>query len=619
MDITKQNIEEKFELLENLTSPSDIKNYTDEKRELLCGQLRAKIIKTVKANGGHLASNLGVVELTVALHQIFDSPNDSIIFDVGHQCYAHKLLTGRYSKFHTLRTKDGVSGFPKPCESEHDAFIAGHSGTSISLAQGFAKAKKLSGSDNKVIAVIGDGSFTGSAFEALNNIDESYKNLIIVLNDNKMSISKNSTTIAQHLSKIRNKDSYFRFKDRLRTVLSAIPLVGKYLEHFAFGVKNVLKHFFYKNNLFEAFGLKYLGPVDGHDFEELSTTLQRAKTINRPVLVHVCTVKGKGDKLAEENPGDYHAVSKPSSSVAVKSQTFSEIAGDIIYDLGQRDDKIVAITAAMKYATGLDKFAKHCKSKNRFYDVGISEEHATIFSGALAKNRFKPVFCVYSSFLQRCYDQLLHDCSLDAVPVVIGVDRAGIVGEDGETHQGVYDVSFLTTLPNVNIYSPYNIATMKDAFDRAFYEETTLTAVRYPRGAVSEIELEDTTSFKDYSLIGKEKTATLLITYGRFVQRVYRINNRLEKTYQILALEKIFPLSDEVVELVSGFERIIFIEESYKMGSIGQILALKLLENGFSGKFIHKAIDNPVIKQATLEESIVSVGLDDESLLNLIR
>lgn len=601
-------------------SPDDVKRLRSSELPALAAQIRARLIETVSHTGGHLASNLGVVELTIALHRVFDSPADRIVFDVGHQCYTHKLLTGRAERFSTLRQAGGISGFPKRAESEHDAFIAGHSSTSISAAMGLARAKKLRGEEGKAIAVIGDGALSGLAFEALNDVDGTLDNLVVILNDNEMSISRNFTTIARHLARIRNTSGYYHFKDGFESALQRIPLVGEGLREGVSRIKSAAKEALYHSNLFENMGFTYLGPVDGHDFSQLCSSFLRAKELREPVLVHVHTQKGRGYRQAEENPGAFHGVSRfnpdEEQSCEMPPDTFSEQAGLELTRLGEKDKSIVAVTAAMKYATGLHHFSARFRDEGRFFDVGIAEAHAAVFASALATGGMRPVFCVYSSFLQRAYDQLLHDCSLEPAHVVLGVDRAGIVGEDGETHQGIFDVALLLTLPGAAVYSPVTFDMLRRDFSRALYEEKGLCAVRYPRGKEAFTLPQDAVDHLDWWEYGVPEAEELVITYGRIVSRVERACRG--RACRVLLLERILPLPQAILDTAAQYRRVVFIEEGVRAGGLGERMASLLLEGGFTGEFVLRAIENPVVPQGTVEECLCAVGLDEESLRRIL-
>ena len=447
--------------LDTIENPSDLKKLNNKQKIELCQEIREKMIETVSRTGGHLASNLGIVELTVALHSVFDCPKDTLIFDVGHQCYVHKLLTGRNTVFNTLRQKSGIGGFPKPSESEFDSFIEGHASTSISQAIGLAQAKRLSGDNSKTIAVIGDGSLTGGlAFEAMNNIDPHLDNLIVVLNDNSMSISKSVGTVSNYLMRLRTSTNYLNAKKNIKQTLSKIPLIGSSITDFVTASKTALRRSLFGGIIFEELGFNYVGPLDGHDLSELELFFShiRDSSDNGPVFVHVITKKGKGYIPAEENPGAYHGVGKfdldrgnPDISLI---DSFSNTFGRTLAELSSDDNDICAVTAAMKYATGLQYFS-HLHPE-RFFDVGIAEQHAVTMCSGLSKGGKNPVFAVYSTFLQRAVDQLIHDISLDDINILLAIDRAGLVGEDGETHQGLYDVAILSSIDTFKIVSPCN-------------------------------------------------------------------------------------------------------------------------------------------------------------------
>ncbi|MBQ4094611.1 MAG: 1-deoxy-D-xylulose-5-phosphate synthase, partial [Oscillospiraceae bacterium] len=445
-------------LLHTINSPEDVKLLDNKQLTALCGEIREQLIDVVSETGGHLASNLGTVELTVAMHKVFDCPQDTFVFDVGHQCYTHKLLTGRQGRFRTLRKKDGLSGFPKPEESEYDSFIEGHASTSLSQAVGIAQAKLLRGDSSYTVAVIGDGSFGGGmAYEAINNMDSSLRRLIVVLNDNSMSISKSVGTISKYFMQLRTSGGYVRFKERIKWVLDRIPLIGRPLKEALARAKASFRRKLFGGTFFEELGFNYVGPIDGHDLQELCSIFSRLKEIkDGPVFLHVITQKGKGYALAEDNPGAYHGVGRfdveqgnPDISLA---DSFSNTVGRKLAELARADRRLCAVTAAMKYGTGLQYFYRSCR--NRFFDVGIAEQHAVTMSAGLARGGMKPVFCVYSSFLQRAYDQLIHDVALGSMDVMLGIDRAGLVGDDGETHQGIYDAAFLSAIPGFTIAAP---------------------------------------------------------------------------------------------------------------------------------------------------------------------
>ena len=462
-------------LLDSVNWPKDIRKLNISQLNRLALELRAFLLENVSKTGGHLASNLGIVELTLALHYCLNTPEDKIVWDVGHQAYIHKIITGRKDEFSTLRQLNGISGFPKPNESEYDTFTAGHSSTSVSIALGMACARDLSGGKEKIAAVIGDGSMTGGvAFEALNNAGRSNRNLLVILNDNQMAISDNVGAISRHLGELRTERKYLEAKDGVKNFLNRIPAGAPMVDT----IKRTKKR------------IKYIGPVDGHNLEELIENINRAKEISGPVILHVRTIKGKGYKFAERNPADYHGVNAfelRSGKTIKKSQlpSYSSLFGNTLEKLAENDKKIIAVSAAMCSGTGLNGFAK--KYPERFFDVGIAEQHAVSFSAAMAKSGYKPVFAVYSTFLQRAYDEIMQDVCLQNLHVVFGVDRAGIVGSDGETHQGIYDISYFRHMPNMTVMLPKNGYELEQMEKFALMNMDSPVAIRYPRGEISTV------------------------------------------------------------------------------------------------------------------------------------
>lgn len=473
-------------LLDGVNSPEDIKKLDAGQLAKLSEEIREFLIEKVSRTGGHLASNLGVVELTLSLHRVFDSPRDRIIWDVGHQSYVHKIITGRKETFDTLRQQDGLAGFPKTAESEHDCFNTGHSSTSISAALGMAKARDILNEKYSVVAVIGDGAMTGGmSFEALNDAGRSPNNLIVILNDNQMSISKNVGSLSSYLSKIRTQPIYYKAKEDFDLILNRIPAIGKSAAKALNRAKGTIKYMIMPGVIFEELGFKYLGPIDGHNISELIKVFSRARNLKGPVLIHVCTQKGRGYSFAEEKPQDFHGISPfeiETGEVLINNgPTYSDIFGAKMAGLAEKDPRIAAITAAMPLGTGLGEFSK--KFPERFFDVGIAEQHAVTFAAGLAKSGLKPVVAVYSTFLQRSYDQIIHDIALQNLHVVFAVDRAGLVGEDGETHQGLYDLSFLSHIPNMAIAAPCDYDEFEKLLEYALLEYRGPIAIRYPRGA----------------------------------------------------------------------------------------------------------------------------------------
>lgn len=612
----------KSSILDTICSPQDVKKLPFEQLDVLCTQIRERLIQTTAKTGGHLASNLGTVELTVALHRVFDCPNDQIVWDVGHQCYTHKLLTGRREQFSTLRQEGGLSGFPKHKESEYDAFIAGHSSTSISVASGLARAKKLQNDQHHVIAVIGDGAFTsGLAFEGANNAARFGDNLIVILNDNKMSISKNVGSFSKYLSKIRARPAYFRTKDRVESFCNHLPLIGKPLSQSLTWLKSTLKTVVYGSNWFEDMGFCYLGPIDGHNMETLCDVLQRAKNLHRPVFLHIETQKGKGYSYAEQNPGEYHGTSgfdvDTGKSFSSASTNFSNEFGLYLTELGKKDERICAITAAMKYGTGLNHFSRAFGQQGRFFDVGIAEPHAVTFAGGLAANGMLPVFAVYSSFLQRCYDQIIHDLSIERQHVVIGIDRAGIVGSDGETHQGLFDVAMLSSVPGITLYSPATYEEMRCSLHKSLYEHTGVCCVRYPRGGESKLPAFDPQAAWAIEPKGA-KPRLLLVTYGKLSAQAVQAAQTLSQqgvSTAVLKLLRLLPLCEEAVEQAMQAEYVLFAEEGIESGGIGQMFGNSLLEKGFRGHYRVLAVHDRFVEQATPERALHLCGLDAQSMV----
>ncbi len=471
-----------MDILSRINSPEDVKKLNKEELPLLCGEIREFLVESVSKTGGHLASNLGAVELTVAIHRVFDTSVDRLVFDVGHQCYVHKMLTGRREAFDTLRQTGGLAGFPKPSESIHDAFIAGHASNSISVALGMARARTLEGKDHSVIAFIGDGALTGGlSYEGLSDAGDSGEKLIVILNDNGMSIRKNVGGIARHLARQRLKGNYLTFKKHYRRVMEKIP-GGSRIYRVTHKMKTAVKNAVFHCSLFEEMGFRYIGPVDGHDVEKLEEVMRWAKEASEPVLIHAITTKGKGYAYSEENPDAYHGVSKfdPKTGYENAGNDFSSVFGDAVTSLAEKNDSVIAVTAAMTDGVGLTKFAK--RFPERFFDVGIAEEHAVSMCAGAAHEGLLPVCAIYSVFLQRAYDQLIHDTALLGEHVVFAIDRAGLVGADGETHHGVFDVSYLLSVPGMTVLSPASFEELRDMLTFAANNLTGPVAVRYPRG-----------------------------------------------------------------------------------------------------------------------------------------
>ncbi len=605
-------------LLKNVNSPDDIKNLSEQELNELCSEIRKKLINTVSKTGGHLASNLGMVELTVALHKVFNSPTDEIVFDVGHQCYTHKILTGRNEKFSTIRCENGISGFTRPIENENDIFSSGHASTSISSAVGLAAAKQIRGDKGKVIAVIGDGALTGGlAYEGLNNTN-GIKNLIIIYNDNNMSISENVGSLAKNLTKVRVSSGYNVSKNAVRKVFGSTVFGNKLLK--AFNKMNAdIRKCIYKNTFFEDLGLRYYGPIDGHNIDDLVDVLNVAKGCKHSVLIHVNTVKGKGYSHAEENPTMFHGIGKfniETGEPCVNGETFSSKFGDAMVDFASKDQRICCVTAAMAEGTGLKKFSE--KYPNRFFDVGIAEEHAVTFCGGLAKNGMVPVFAVYSTFLQRSLDQVIHDVAMQDLKVIFAIDRAGFVGEDGESHQGVFDTSFLYSVPNFSIYCPSTFEELEHDFYRAIYKEKNACAIRYPRGNECDLPSDYKREDADFQFYGDCSKDVCIVTYGRLFENCAKASNILKNTF-VLKLNKIKPIDEKCFDKLKDVKKIYFYEEAICEGGVGDHFASLLLQNGIHSEFVYKAISSEFVKQAPVDHQISHYGLDVNSIVKEVQ
>ena len=612
-----------YQILSNINKPSDIKNLSVDKLEILCDEIRDKLITTVSKNGGHLASNLGVVELTVAIHKVFSSPEDQVVFDVGHQCYTHKLLTGRYESFDSIRTKDGISGFCRPGESEHDIFYSGHSGTSVSAGLGLATANTLNKNNNCVISVIGDGSFTGGmVYEALNNGGRSGTKQIIVLNDNKMSISENVGAFAKYLAVIRSRPEYYSFKARTESVISKLPF-GDKIASKIYNLKTDIKNKIYtQSTFFEDLGYRYMGPIDGHNIDNLCDAFETAKSVNGPVVLHVITVKGKGYEHAEKDPSVFHGISKfdiDTGEYKLSSKSFSDVFGQTLCSHAENDDTICAITAAMGIGTGLKAFSE--RFSDRFFDVGIAEEHAVTFASGLAKNNFKPIYAVYSTFLQRCYDQIIHDVSLQKQKIIFAIDRAGFVGEDGETHHGLFDVAFLNTIPDVKIYSPCCFRSLEADLNNSLYADELSVAVRYPRGSqkdnVSKLEYPCI----EYSLYGDKNASKAIVTYGRITsEAIDAVDALKDKGIDILliSINQVKPIPEKVISLLLDKKEIYFFEEGMKSGGVAEKLGSVLMEKSVNAKYFITAVEDNFAPQASIDDLIKMYKLDCESIIKKI-
>lgn len=614
----------KYELLEKINSPADLKKLPEKSIPLLCGEIREFLIDAVNKNGGHLASNLGVVELTVAIHRVFDSPTDHIIFDVGHQAYVHKLITGRRADFEFLRVPGGLSGFTLRRESEHDPFGAGHSSTSVSAALGFAEADKIKGEKRHTVCVLGDGAYTGGMIhEALNNCKSDLP-LIIILNENGMSISPNKGTFASYISRVRASKKYIRFKAGTNNFLHKIPLVGKGIKAVITAMKNALKRIVYSKNYFEELGLFYMGPIDGNDYEKVYEALKLASELDKTVVLHFRTVKGKGYGEAESSPDGYHSVSSTK-----KGDSFNSTFATELISMAEEDGRIVAVTAAMGIGTGLDRFGE--RFANRYFDVGIAEPHALTFSAALAADGLLPYTAIYSTFLQRGYDSVIHDIALQSLPVKIIIDRAGLSVGDGATHHGIFDVSLLSAIPGMEIYAPASYASLRKMLRYSISANTPL-AIRYPNAKENS---EVISSFKrigdgfaplvDFDL--ENPPPLIFITYGTLLSKAFEAKKILEgKGYSagIILAECIKPnkaLSELVVTLLGRAKHILFAEEGIKCGGAGLCLENSLLDAGFDfgkTKYSVAAIDDNFASPRERCDLYDFVGLSPEKLAKRI-
>lgn len=600
----------------------DMKNLSEAQAVRLCQQLRESLIQSVAQTGGHFASNLGAVELTVALHRVFELETDRLVFDVGHQCYPHKMLTGRADAMTTIRQFGGIAGFPKPGESESDAFIAGHASNSVSVALGMAKARTVLGEDYHVIALIGDGALTGGlAYEGLSNAGQSGENLLVILNDNGMSITENVGGVAQYLSRQRLKPQYLTFKKYYRRVTSATK-AGRAFYRVTHQIKEAIKESMLPCSMFEDMGFSYLGPVDGHDVKKLTDILSYAKEKEGPVLLHVRTVKGKGYTHAENTPNKFHGVApfhvETGAALKQGGDSFSAVFGRTLCRLAGEDKRICAITAAMQSGTGLDEFAT--KFPDRFFDCGIAEGHAVAMAAGMAKQGVVPVFAVYSTFLQRGYDMLLHDVALQNLHTVFAVDRAGLVGEDGETHHGVFDVGYLDSVPGMTVFAPSSFAEMERMLEDAVLRCSGPVAVRFPRGGEGEYK-EDSGSAD--AVVLREGSHVTLVSYGVLINRVLAAAERL-KEYgihaEVIKLNTITPIAPEVVcRSVQKTGALLVAEDSVAAGSVGQRLCAVLARDEIRAKTVLVNSGRDFVTHGSTALLEQQLGLDPESLCRKVR
>ncbi|MBR3767101.1 MAG: 1-deoxy-D-xylulose-5-phosphate synthase [Clostridia bacterium] len=615
----------KGKYLPDINCPDDVKAIPEEELSLLAEEIREELISTVSKTGGHLASNLGVVELTIALHRVFSSPEDKIIWDVSHQSYTHKLFTGRGKKFNTLRQPDGISGFSRRKESEHDIFSGGHSSVALSAAYGIAAANKLDGNKNYVVAVIGDGAFTGGmVYEALNNAGRAGTGtkLIVVLNDNEMSISPNVGSLARYFAQMKATPRYVRFKSHTEKVLTHIPLIGKPLVKGIYNTKTFIKNIIYNSTMFEDLGFRYMGPVDGHNISMLTSALEGAKEVDSPVVLHINTVKGKGYEYAEKAPDAFHGISAfdlNSGEPVFSEPSFSDAFGKYLVSAAEKDSRICAITAAMSLGCGLEEFK--ARFENRFYDVGIAEQHAVTFAAGLARGGMLPVFAVYSSFLQRAYDQIIHDCAMQGLKIVFGIDRAGFVGADGESHHGVFDAAFINTIPDITVFAPTTFKELELAFNKALYGCDGPVAVRYPRGVDIELPYDFNSSFGDFDIYGDSSEKIAIVTYGRcFGEACKALKMLKEKNINafIVKLNTIKPVSNLAVKEVLHCEKVFFFEEGQRFGGIGETFGDKLFKFDYNGVYRNIAVEGEFPMQNTVKGLMKHYYLDGEGIFTKI-
>ena len=608
-------------LLSKIKLPETLKELSADQLEQIAEEVRQKIIEVTSKNGGHIAPSLGAVELAVALHSSFDSPKDKIVWDVGHQAYAHKILTGRLDRFDTLRTFGGLSGFPKPSESPHDAFGVGHASTSISAALGMVKARDLNKEKYSVVAVIGDGSMSGGlAYEGVNNVDGMKTNLIVILNDNEMSISKNVGAMSNYLTHVSTSELYIDLKNRVEKIVKKIPKVGTSLFEAARKLKDRTKHIvinFKVNVMFEELGYKYFGPIDGHNIPLLMSTLHYAREVEGPVLVHVITQKGRGYLPAEKEPSAFHGKGpfniETGETKSSSGESYTQVFGQTITKLAEKNEKIIAITAAMLDGTGLEDFA--AKYPERFFDVGIAEEHAVTFAAGLAISGFKPVVAVYSTFLQRSYDQIIHDVCLQNLPVVFCLDRAGVVGEDGPTHHGVFDIAFLRSIPNMTVMAPADGEELSEMLSMAVKHNGPV-AIRYPRGAVPSPQ-------PPAPHTSHPAPHTVIIAIGSMVGPSFEAAALLEKdgiSARVINAKYVKPLDEKLIlEAVKGAEKIVTVEEGVLEGGFGSAVLELLNDNGINTPVKRLGLPDKFIEQGKRDKLLDIYGLTAEKIAAALR
>ncbi len=593
----------------------DISRLSYSELEELCAEIRSEIIDSVSRTGGHLASSLGVVELTVALHRVFDAYSDRIIFDVGHQSYAHKLLTGRYEKFGTLREYGGIGGFPDPSESKADPFRTGHSSTSVSAALGMARARTLSGDGYSVVAVIGDGALTGGmAYEALADAGQSREPVIVILNDNEMSIDRSAGGVERLLSDLRMRPGYTRLKRKIRGVTGEKGLFYNFIHR----TKDFIKRILLENNIFEALGFTYLGPVDGHNLSRLCSIFESARNYDGPVLIHVLTKKGKGYKFAEEDPVSFHGIASgldvASGQLPVLGSGYSMRFGQALCRMAEGDPRLCAITAAMRCGTGLDTFAE--RFPNRFFDVGIAEEHAATMAAGLASCGMLPVFAVYSTFAQRCYDMMLHDIALQKLHVVFAIDRGGLVGSDGATHQGIFDISFLSSIPGMRVYAPSSLAELEEMLKTAIYEDEGPVALRYPRGG----ERRWTGMACGAAEVIRCGSDVTVVSYGDMINEVLDACDLLSGVEpEVIKLGVVCPIDcSSVIESVKRTGALVVAEDCVKNGSVGVTIAAALAEAGVDAETRLINLGNRFIPHGSVRRLMQEYHIDAAAIADAI-
>lgn len=612
-------------MLERINSPEDLKKLNIEQMKVLASDIRKFLVQNVAKTGGHLASNLGVVEITLALHKVFNTPKDSFIWDVGHQSYVHKIITGRKNRFDKLRQIDGMSGFPKMSESEHDAFNTGHSSTSISIALGMAKARDLKKEDSHVIAVIGDGALTGGmAYEALNHAGRANTDLIVILNDNEMSISKNVGGMPEYLNKIRTQPIYYKVKEDIDVMLNKIPTIGESAKKALKKVKGSIKYMVMPGIIFEELGFKYLGPVDGHDIQGLVRLLEQAKHIKGRILIHALTKKGNGYKFAEENPDKFHGIGafdvETGETLSKRKDSYSKVFGNALVRLADKNDKIVTISAAMASGTKTDLFAE--KYKDRFFDVGIAEGHAVTFAAGLASKGFVPVCAIYSSFFQRAYDQILHDVALPNLHVVFAIDRAGAVGEDGETHQGIYDMSFFRSIPNMTILAPSDYKELEEMLDFAINKVKGPVAIRYPRGGGDTQLVEYTPIEYKKSVKISDGNDVAIVSAGKMLKTALAVKDILEEkgvSVSLINARFVKPLDEDLIcKEALKCQNIFTLEDNVICGGFGSGVLEMLSENGIYVKNKIFAFKDKPLEHGPCDELYKKYNLTKDSIANEI-